>query len=54
MARTDKPKQPKTTSDAPIKPTRKREIELTEDELDKISGGPTAVEIKNNGIIAVL
>jgi len=27
---------------------------LTEDQLDKISGGPTAVEIKNNGIIAVL
>ena len=46
MARTDKPKQPKTTSDALIKPTKKRDIELTEDQLDKISGGPTAVEIK--------
>ena len=54
MAKTDKSKQPKTTPDALIKPTRKRDIELTEDELDKISGGPTAVEIKNNGIIAVL
>jgi bacteriocin-like protein len=48
MAKTEKSKQPKTTPDALLKPTKKGNIELTEDELSKISGGPTAVEIKNN------
>jgi len=48
MAKIDKSKKPRTSPDALIKPTKKSDIELTEDELDKISGGPTAVEIKNN------
>ena len=46
MAKTEKSKKSKTSPDALIKPSKKGDIELTEDELDKISGGPTAVELK--------
>jgi bacteriocin-like protein len=48
MPKTEKSKKSKVSPDALIKPTQKGEIELTEEELDKISGGPTAVEYKNN------
>jgi bacteriocin-like protein len=48
MAKTEKSRKPKASPDALIKPTKKGEIELTEDELDKVSGGPTAVEYRNN------
>jgi len=47
MAKTEKSKKSKTSPDALIKPTKKSDIELTETELDKISGGPTAVEISD-------
>ena len=41
MLKTEKPKESKTSPD--FEPTA-----LTEDELDKVSGGPTAVEYRNN------
>ena len=48
MAKSDKSKKPKISADDLIKPTKKSDIELTEGELDKVSGGPTAVELKYN------
>jgi bacteriocin-like protein len=48
MAKTEKSKKSRISPDALIKPTKKSDIELTEAELDKISGGPTAVEDKYN------
>jgi len=39
-------KQPRLSRDKLIKTTRKGDIELTEEELGRISGGPTPVELK--------
>jgi hypothetical protein len=38
----DKPSSP----DKLVETTKKADVELTEQDLDKISGGPTAVEYK--------
>jgi bacteriocin-like protein len=46
MAKTEKSKKSRISPDALIKPTKKGDIELTEAELDKISGGPTSVGLK--------
>jgi hypothetical protein len=48
MTKTETPNESKSSPDTEIKPTKKADIELTEDELDKVSGGPTAVEYRNN------
>ena len=39
----DKPSSP---PDKLVETTKKTDVELTEQDLDKISGGPTAVEYK--------
>ena len=48
MDKTAQPKKSETSPDTQIKLTKKADIELTEDELDNVSGGPTAVEYRNN------
>jgi hypothetical protein len=47
MAKGSKPDKPQASTDKLIKPTRKGDVELTEEELKGVSGGPTAVEYKN-------
>jgi bacteriocin-like protein len=44
MAKTKSPKKSDKSADKLIKPTKKEDIELTEEELDKISGGPIYVK----------
>jgi bacteriocin-like protein len=40
MAKTKTSKKSEKSADKLIKPTKKEDIELTEEELEKISGGP--------------
>ena len=49
MDKTDKPSRrdkPSSSADKLVETTKKTDVELTEQDLDKISGGPTAVEYK--------
>jgi hypothetical protein len=46
MAKSGKTQKPKASTDKLIKPSKKGDIELTEEELKDVSGGPTAVEMK--------
>jgi hypothetical protein len=49
MEKTDKSSRrdrPASRPDELVETTKKRDVELTEQDLDKISGGPTAVEYK--------
>jgi len=39
MAESSKPAKPKASADKLIKPTKKGDIELTEEDLKKVSGG---------------
>jgi hypothetical protein len=44
MAKTKSPKKSDKSSDKLIKTTKKEDIELTEGDLDKISGGPIYIK----------
>jgi hypothetical protein len=49
MEKTDKSSRrdkPSSSPDKLVETTRKTDVELTEEDLGKISGGPTAVEYK--------